>query len=41
MQIEKIVLIQPAHAGRIWGKAAGSPYTLMRLTSIVSQEIPV
>ncbi len=41
MQIEKIVLIQPTHAGRIWGKAAGSPYTLMRVASIVPQEIPV
>lgn len=41
MDIEKIVLIQPAHQGRIWGKAAGSPYTLMRLASMVPQEIPV
>lgn len=41
MDIEKIVLIQPAHAGRIWGKAAGSPYTLMRLASMVPQDIPV
>ena len=41
MDIEKIVLIQPAHAGRIWGKAAGSPYTLMRLASMVPADIPV
>ncbi len=41
MDIEKIVLIQPAHQGRIWGKAAGSPYTLMRLASMVPQDIPV
>jgi hypothetical protein len=41
MDIEKIVLIQPAHAGRIWGKAAGTPYTLMRLASMVPHDIPV
>jgi radical SAM superfamily enzyme YgiQ (UPF0313 family) len=41
MDIEKIVLIQPAHQGRIWGKAAGSPYTLMRLASLVPEDIPV
>ncbi|MBI5652901.1 MAG: B12-binding domain-containing radical SAM protein [Chloroflexi bacterium] len=41
MQIEKIVLIQPAHQGRIWGKAAGSPYTLMRLASMVPSDIPI
>lgn len=41
MDVEKIVLIQPAHAGRIWGKAAGTPYTLMRLASMVPQDIPV
>ncbi|MEW5721167.1 MAG: cobalamin-dependent protein, partial [Chloroflexota bacterium] len=41
MDIEKIVLIQPAHQGRIWGKAAGSPYTLMRLASMVPNDIPV
>lgn len=39
--IEKIVLVQPAHQGRILGKAAGSPYTLMRLASLVPDEIPV
>jgi radical SAM superfamily enzyme YgiQ (UPF0313 family) len=41
MDIEKIVLIQPAHQGRIWGKSAGSPYTLMRLASMVPSDIPV
>ena len=41
MDIERIVLIQPAHQGRIWGKAAGSPYTLMRLASMVPDDIPV
>ncbi|MBI4787535.1 MAG: B12-binding domain-containing radical SAM protein [Chloroflexi bacterium] len=41
MDIQKIVLVQPAHAGRIWGKAAGSPYTLMRLASMAPADIPV
>lgn len=41
MDIERIVLIQPKHAGRIFGKAAGTPYTLMRLASMVPNEIPV
>jgi radical SAM superfamily enzyme YgiQ (UPF0313 family) len=41
MQVERIVLIQPGHQGTIWGKAAGSPYTLMRLASMVPEEIPV
>ena len=41
MDVERIILIQPRHAGRIFGKAAGSPYTLMRLASMVPQEIPV
>ena len=41
MNIEKIVLIQPAHQGRVLGKAVGSPYTLMRLASMVPAEIPV
>ena len=41
MDIERIVLIQPAHQGVIMGKAAGSPYTLMRLASMIPVEIPV
>ncbi|MBI4672938.1 MAG: B12-binding domain-containing radical SAM protein [Chloroflexi bacterium] len=41
MSVERIVLIQPCHQGTIWGKAAGSPYTLMRLASMVPQAIPV
>lgn len=41
MSAAKIVLIQPRHQGMIWGKAAGSPYTLMRLASMVPAEIPV
>jgi radical SAM superfamily enzyme YgiQ (UPF0313 family) len=41
MNIEKIVLIWPGREGRMFGKAPGSPYTLMRLASLVPQEIPV
>ncbi len=41
MDIEKIVLIWPGREGRLWGKAPGSPYTLMRLASLVPEEIPV
>lgn len=41
MDIEKIVLIWPGREGRLWGKAPGSPYTLMRLASLVPDEIPV
>ncbi len=41
LDIEKIVLIYPERDGRIWGKAQGSPYTLMRLASLVPDEIPV
>ncbi|MBI4788744.1 MAG: B12-binding domain-containing radical SAM protein [Chloroflexi bacterium] len=41
MDIGKVVLIYPERDGRIWGKAQGSPYTLMRLASLVPDEIPV
>lgn len=41
MNIDRVVLIQPGHQGRIWGKAAGAPYTLMRLASMVPAELPV
>lgn len=41
MPVERIVLIQPRHQGTIWGKAAGSPYTLMRLASMVPNDLPV
>ncbi len=41
MDIQKIVLIWPGREGRLWGKAPGSPYTLMRLASLVPEEIPV
>lgn len=41
MDIRKIVLIHPGREGRIWGRATGVPYTLMRLASLVPDEIPV
>ncbi|MBI5301458.1 MAG: B12-binding domain-containing radical SAM protein [Chloroflexi bacterium] len=41
MDIQKIVLIWPGREGRLWGKAPGSPYTLMRLASLVPDGIPV
>jgi radical SAM superfamily enzyme YgiQ (UPF0313 family) len=41
MDIKKIVLIYPKRDGRMWGKAHGSPYTLMRLASLVPSELPV
>jgi len=41
LDIGRIVLIYPERDGRIWGKAQGSPYTLMRLASLVPDEIPV
>lgn len=39
--MRRIVLIRPKRDGRIFGKAPGSPYTLMRLASLVPEEIPV
>ncbi len=39
--MRRIVLIQPKRDGRIFGKSPGSPYTLMRLASLVPAEIPV
>ena len=41
MELRRIVLIHPGREGRIFGKATGSPYTLMRLASLVPEEIPV
>ncbi len=41
MNIDKVVLIYPRRDGRILGKAQGSPYTLMRLASLVPDELPV
>lgn len=39
--MRRIVLIQPKRDGRVFGKGPGSPYTLMRLASLVPNEIPV
>ena len=39
--MRRVVLIQPRRDGRIMGKSPGSPYTLMRLASLVPNEIPV
>lgn len=41
MPIDQIILIYPHREGRILGKGEGSPYTLMRLASLVPDEIPV
>jgi len=41
MPINRIVLIYPKRDGRIWGKAHGAPYTLMRLASLAPDSIPV
>ncbi|MBX3053315.1 MAG: B12-binding domain-containing radical SAM protein [Caldilineaceae bacterium] len=39
--MRRIILIRPKRDGRVFGKAVGSPYTLMRLASLVPDEIPV
>ncbi len=41
MEIRKIVLIHPGREGRIFGKAPAAPYTLMRLASLVPDDIEV
>ncbi len=41
MDLRKVVLIQPRRDGRIWGKSPSEPYTLMRLASMVPDEIEV
>jgi radical SAM superfamily enzyme YgiQ (UPF0313 family) len=41
VNIDKVVLIYPQRDGRILGKAQGSPYTLMRLASLVPNDIEV
>ncbi len=41
MPLDRVVLIYPRREGRIWGRAQGSPYTLMRLASLVPEEISV
>lgn len=39
--MRRVVLIRPKRDGRVFGKSVGSPYTLMRLASLVPAEIPV
>ena len=39
--MRRVVLIRPKRDGRIFGKAPGAPYTLMRLASLVPDEVPV
>lgn len=39
--MRRVVLIRPIRDGRVFGKSPGSPYTLMRLASLVPEEIPV
>jgi hypothetical protein len=39
--IRKVVLVQPYREGALFGKAPSSPYTLMRLASLVPETIPV
>jgi radical SAM superfamily enzyme YgiQ (UPF0313 family) len=41
LDIRRIVLIHPGREQKVWGRAAGAPYTLMRLASLVPPEIPV
>lgn len=41
MNIDRVVLIYPQRDGRILGKAQGSPYTLMRLASLVPSDLEV
>jgi len=41
LDIRKIVLIHPGREKKVLGRAAGAPYTLMRLASLVPPDIPV
>lgn len=41
MDLRRVVLIHPGREGRIFGKATGAPYTLMRLASLVPDELDV
>ncbi len=41
MDLDKIVLVYPKRDGLIFGRAHGSPYTLMRLASLVPPDLPV
>src|SRR5437660_61756 len=39
--LDRVILIYPKRDGRFWGKAYATPYTLMRLGSLLPKEIPV
>jgi radical SAM superfamily enzyme YgiQ (UPF0313 family) len=41
LDIRRVVLIHPGREGRVMGRGAAAPYTLMRLASLVPPEIPV
>jgi radical SAM superfamily enzyme YgiQ (UPF0313 family) len=41
LDIRRVVLIHPGRERKVWGRAAGAPYTLMRLASLVPPELPV
>ena len=41
LELRKIVLIQPGREGKIFGKAPAAPYTLMRLASLVPDDVDV
>lgn len=41
MELRKIVLIQPGREGRIFGRSPAASYTLMRLASLVPDDIAV
>jgi radical SAM superfamily enzyme YgiQ (UPF0313 family) len=41
MDIRRVIMVQPYRDGRVLGKARGAPYTLMRLASLVPDELPV
>ena len=41
MELRKIILVHPGREGRIFGKAPAASYTLMRLASLVPDDIEV
>ena len=41
MELRKVILIHPGREGRFLGKAPAAPYTLMRLASLVPDDIAV
>jgi len=41
VSIRKVILIQPGRDGKMFGRGTMAPYTLMRLASLVPDDIPV